>query len=93
MEQGEQAGSSGAAAKGRSLQEHGKESWREIEQKRRGRPGQRIRGSRDSCRLAARLCEREKDLHNFFLRRVRGPELAREDKGKDTNSPRLVQRK
>ena len=43
--------------------------------------GQRIRGSRARCRLGVRLCGREKDLYEPFLRRVRGLEFAREARG------------
>ena len=34
------------------------------------------------CRLGVRLCDLEKDLHELFLRRVRGLEFAREAMGK-----------
>ena len=34
------------------------------------------------CRLGVRLCDWEKDLHELFLRRVRGLEFAREAMGK-----------
>ena len=43
---------------------------------------QRIRGLRARCRLGVRLCDLEKDLHELFLRRVRGLEVAREAMGK-----------
>ena len=47
-----------------------------------GLEGQRIKGSRARCRLGVRLCDLEKDLHELFLRRVRGLEFAREAMGK-----------
>ena len=56
------------------LREHGEESWSETEYVKgidQGDLGwQKIRGSRGRCRLGVRLCQREKDLHEPFLRRV-----------------------
>ena len=66
---------------GESLREHGDERWSErVDQG--GLEGQRIRGSRERCRLGVRLCDLEKNLHELFLRRVGGLEFAREAMGK-----------
>ena len=62
-----------------------------------GRPGglggQRIKGLRARCRLGVRLCDREKDLHELFLRRVRGLEFAKEARGKVEGSRRACSKK
>ena len=47
-----------------------------------GLGGQRIRGSRARCTLGVRLCDLEKDVHELFLRRIRGLEFSREAMGK-----------
>ena len=79
-------GSCGVAKGGGSLREHGDERWSEIVYCRwvdqGGLGGQRIRGSWTRCRLGVRLCDLEKDLHELFLRRVRGLEFARKAMGK-----------
>ena len=79
-------GSCSVAKGGGSLREHGDERWSEIVEldgaDQGGLGGQRISGSRVRCRLGVRLCDLEKDLHELFLRRVRGLEFAREAMGK-----------
>ena len=85
-------------AKGRVfLREHGDERWSEIVQvdgvDQGGLGGQKIRGSLARCRLGVRLCDLEKDLHELFLRRVRGLEFAREAMEKVEGRPRALLKK
>ena len=58
-----------------------------------GLGGKRIKGSRGSCRLGVRLCDREKDLYEPFLRRLRGLEIARDARGKVEGNRRARSKK
>ena len=82
---------------GGSLREHGDERWSEIVSvewvDQGGLEEQRIKDSRAKCRLGVRLFDREKDLHESFLRRVRGLEFAREARGKVEGSQRARSKK